>query len=437
MESIKVALLKNHPQNNYYFDDLEGTKWNEFKASIKTSGVIEPIICTKQLTIISGHQRVRACRELGITEVMCDIRNLDDELDAVEITKQLIETNIRQRGNLNCSGEQMSRIITALEVAYGIKKGAPIKPNNVGSSPDGEVKTQEDIASELGVNMESYRLFKKLKDLIPEFETMLHDGDISFSVASRIVAKLSAEDQKQLADTLPAGEKVTDAVAKHYIQIIQQKDEEVKKLSGRVNELVSMDLDKEKELDQIDERQQKRIDELESELAKAKAATDHELIEKANLAQVKEREQYERAERYKKEAENRKASLDKVMAQLAKTSNIGSEIDDMAAEIKDLENSIDAKDAEISALKAMMASAEHEEKCDIIHTDSYVTDAVQIAALSKHISGAALEQISAGDLVEINIKLRESITELEGVSATITQRVGSGEYNAQMQGKVA
>jgi ParB-like chromosome segregation protein Spo0J len=44
--------------------------------------------------IISGHQRVRACNELGIDKVSCKVKVYDSD-DA--ILKDLLETNLRQR----------------------------------------------------------------------------------------------------------------------------------------------------------------------------------------------------------------------------------------------------------------------------------------------------------------------------------------------------
>lgn len=75
-------------------------KWYEFIESIRTSGVIEPIVVTRDFTIVSGHQRVRACNELGITEIPARVRDYAGE-DAV--IKDLLETNVRQRGNIDWS----------------------------------------------------------------------------------------------------------------------------------------------------------------------------------------------------------------------------------------------------------------------------------------------------------------------------------------------
>ena len=66
---INVEELKPHPRNNEFFDDMSGEKWSEFLSSVKMRGIIEPIVITKDKMIVSGHQRVRACKELGIDNI--------------------------------------------------------------------------------------------------------------------------------------------------------------------------------------------------------------------------------------------------------------------------------------------------------------------------------------------------------------------------------
>ena len=96
MQNISINSLKPHEKNDYFFDDMTGSKWSEFIESIRTSGVIEPIVVTRDFTIVSGPQQVRACKELGISEIPARVKNCTDE-DAV--IKDLPETNVRQRGN--------------------------------------------------------------------------------------------------------------------------------------------------------------------------------------------------------------------------------------------------------------------------------------------------------------------------------------------------
>ncbi len=73
MQQINIDELKPHPRNNEFFDDMTGEKWNEFLDSIKTRGVIEPIVITPEKVIVSGHQRVRACKELGTRNQKCNV----------------------------------------------------------------------------------------------------------------------------------------------------------------------------------------------------------------------------------------------------------------------------------------------------------------------------------------------------------------------------
>lgn len=97
---IKTSELKPHPQNNYYFDDMEGDAWDSLLQSISTSGVTNAITINDRKIIISGHQRIRACNVLGIDEVSYKMIQYENEEKEV---KDLIESNLRQRvlGNTN------------------------------------------------------------------------------------------------------------------------------------------------------------------------------------------------------------------------------------------------------------------------------------------------------------------------------------------------
>lgn len=444
MENVNITQLKNHPLNTYFFDDLAGQKWEEFKQSIATSGVIEPVVCTKGMTIISGHQRVRACRELNIEMVMCDIRNLDDKVDEAEILKQLIETNIRQRGNINCSAMQMSRIIEALEPFYGIRHG------NNQHSEDMTIchipKTQEQLAAELGIDWRTYHRYKQLGELIPEFQAMVEEETISYTTASSLVARLSPADQKALSDVLPPGEKVTAAIAKRYIGMVEmtereaaKKDTEIEKLKARVEELVNLDLEKEKKIDEVDERQEQRIHELEEQLAEAKSKSDEELIRKNTELIAKERQQYERAEQLRKEAAQRQEAYEKLMRQLEKHANTDEEINEMSAEIRELEDALSTKESENAELRKKL------ENGDIINVQSPTQTQTQtqqseftiyrLQDIAVNISGECFSYASLADdeymgdnvpiedLLAAKAKIQKAIESLEGLCQRIAERV--------------
>ena len=86
----------------------------------------------------------------------------------------------------------MGRIICELERIYGVRQG-----NNQHSS-NGTNLTQEELAQKIGIDLTTYKRDKKILELIPELQDMVDTGSITTSVASRILARLSPADQKNL-----------------------------------------------------------------------------------------------------------------------------------------------------------------------------------------------------------------------------------------------
>ena len=197
MEMVEINKLIPHSQNDTFFDDITGENWKEFLESIKTSGVIEPIVISQDKIIISGHQRVRACKELGIKQIACRIKMYDkigkwnkEEL----IVKELLETNLRQRGLGNTNPIKLARCVIELEKLYGIKKGSnqhSLRNNFVS-------KTQDQLSQEIGIDKRQLQNYKKLLNLIPELQDLVQEQKLSASTAYKIYAKLTQDEQKKL-----------------------------------------------------------------------------------------------------------------------------------------------------------------------------------------------------------------------------------------------
>lgn len=128
-------------------------------------GNIEPIIITQDKVIVSGHQRVRAAKELGITSIMVDIRRYDDD---DKVLKDLIETNIRQRGIGNPNPVKLGRCIKELERIYGIEHGGN-HGNQYSPNPKvSELPTQEDLAAQMDISVDTLQNYKMLADMIAQ-----------------------------------------------------------------------------------------------------------------------------------------------------------------------------------------------------------------------------------------------------------------------------
>ena len=220
---MEVSDLKPHPRNSEFFDDIGGDSWDEFLRSVSTSGVIEPIIITEDNVIVSGHQRVRACKELSINEVMTETRSYSSE-DA--ILKDLIETNIRQRGIGNPNPVKFGRCITELERIYGIQHGGSRSKDKNYLLNSNTPHTEQELANVLGVSVPSLKNYKKLAQLIPEVEDFLDTGMISANTALAISRQLSKDDQMALISQLDSQTKYTAKEVQKYIDEINRLKED-------------------------------------------------------------------------------------------------------------------------------------------------------------------------------------------------------------------
>jgi DNA repair exonuclease SbcCD ATPase subunit len=233
MQQININELKPHPRNNEFFDDMTGDAWNAFKESISTSGIVEPIVVTQDMIIVSGHQRVRAAKELGLSTIMVDIRKYEND---DKVLKDLIETNIRQRGIGNPNPVKLGRCIKELERIYGIEHGGDRKT----SSPKVSDLNQSDIAEMIGISVDTLNNYKKLTELIPELEDLVDTGILAPTTALALVKYMSPSEQEEFIRSMDITKKITKGQVQQYIDKIKQLENDnpkVKELETQISEL--------------------------------------------------------------------------------------------------------------------------------------------------------------------------------------------------------
>lgn len=255
MQMMKIEDLRPHKRNSEFFDDMTGEKWQEFLDSIKTSGVIEPIVVTQDKVIVSGHQRVRACKELGIKEILAEVRVYEDE---DKIIKDLLETNIRQRGDIGGSSIKLGRRIKELERIYGIREGSAGGnggANQFAGSANGASSkmTEKELAEKLGIGLDTLKRAKSLTNLSPEIQQLIEQGNISASTAARVIgSKLSKEEQTKFVAMINGDKKYTqkemdDEIRKWKVkvsEVVQEKDSIARQKVKTVTERVEVEVDK-------------------------------------------------------------------------------------------------------------------------------------------------------------------------------------------------
>lgn len=214
MPVLKIADLTAHPKNEYYFDDIQGDGWNDLLQSVRTSGVTNAITVTKDGVIISGHQRVRACKLLGIEEIPAHVvEYTPEEQEKHKDVKDLIESNLKQRVPGNSNPVKLGRCFAFLEEYYNIKQGK--KPQNA------VIKTQDSLAAEYGISTDALQRMKKLSSAIPEMQELLDTGKVNKSTAIAIMRQLSEEEQREFAQQVADEKKVSAKVAEGYIATLK------------------------------------------------------------------------------------------------------------------------------------------------------------------------------------------------------------------------
>ena len=238
-QMMETKELIPHARNDFFFDDITGEPWQEFLKSVKTSGIIEPLVISQDKVIVSGHQRLRAAKELGIDKVPVEVRIYESE---DELLKQLIETNIRQRGLGNGNPVKLGRCLKELERIEGIRDGSANSPgtNRIGDGNNfRDQKTQTDLAKELGMTERTLRNYKALADASPTMQEILEEGKITPTSALKLIRSLPEDEQEEVASHIWEQGKVTGKDVDELLKQIAERDAKVENLTKELEQKIT------------------------------------------------------------------------------------------------------------------------------------------------------------------------------------------------------
>ena len=199
--NISVDVLKVHPRNQEFFDDISGEDYEQFKSSIKEDGILVSLIVAPDMTILSGHQRFKAAKELGIKTVPVKIR------DDIETDDQKLKILLAANFGRNKNDDAKRRKIAAEYVALcGYKNGGDRKAQ----CQNGAVLTLDEIATQLGTTKRSLQRSLRIeRNLSEDMKQLLDDGVISETFAADVIAAMSEEDQMKFIASLDVTKKYT------------------------------------------------------------------------------------------------------------------------------------------------------------------------------------------------------------------------------------
>ena len=162
--------------------------------SIRERGVITPATVRKKedgrYELISGHRRKRACKNLGLKTLRCEVVELSRE----EATILMVESNF-----------QRSQILPSEKAfAYKMRLDAMNrqgKRKDLTSAPVGQKFSRETLADESGESHSQIQRYIRLTNLVPELLQFVDDGQIKMRPAVEL-SYLDEKSQKTIAEEI-------------------------------------------------------------------------------------------------------------------------------------------------------------------------------------------------------------------------------------------
>ena len=193
------ALLTDdlYPFPNHPFRMYTEEKMREMVESVTEFGVISPIIVRPNpngdgYEIISGHNRVEACRRANINQIPAIIREIDDDTAII----LMVDSNLRQRDQLLPSEKAK---------AYQMKIEALKRQGSrtdLTSSHDGtKLRADAIVAQQSGDSRNQVQRFVRLNSLTPALLNMVDEGKLALTPAVEI-SYLDSADQEIVQEIL-------------------------------------------------------------------------------------------------------------------------------------------------------------------------------------------------------------------------------------------
>ena len=202
-----VSIDKISPSRFQARTDISEESLEELTASIRSQGVIQPLIVRKaaagNFELVAGERRLRASKKAGLSEVPVVVKDLTDE----EIIKMGLIENL-QREDLN-----------PLDEAKGIQRLQ--KEFNI---------TQEDLGASLGKSRTAISNSLRLLQLTSSVQELLESGNLSMGHARPLLTLPEAIQEKFALKIVKSGLSARQAekLAKTYLDEKRTKTKSTK-----------------------------------------------------------------------------------------------------------------------------------------------------------------------------------------------------------------
>lgn len=184
IEISRIHSFKDHP-----FKVLDDGKMQDLVDSVKENGVLTPVLirptANDQYEMISGHRRMHAAAIAGLTTIPAIIRELSDD----EAVIAMVDANIQKEELLP------SEKAFAFKMKLNAMKRQAGRPTKNASQNGTNKRSDELLASEVGISRNQIQRYIRLTELIPELLELVDKKKLQFTVAVDI-SYLDREIQK-------------------------------------------------------------------------------------------------------------------------------------------------------------------------------------------------------------------------------------------------
>jgi ParB family chromosome partitioning protein len=198
---LPIDSIKPYPNNPYKL--YIGQRFKDMVNSVKANGVLNPIVVRRlsngEYQILSGHNRVNAAIEAGLSEILAVIIEVVDDDEAALI---VAEANATQRSVKELSHSERAG---AMELHHrGIKRQGARTDKNSGTSPQNEEKldSRDSISKIYGFNANKVDQYIRIaRFLNDELKTLLDKGNFKIAPAVEL-SHLKKGEQIKLSEIL-------------------------------------------------------------------------------------------------------------------------------------------------------------------------------------------------------------------------------------------
>ena len=193
VENISILLIddfKEHP-----FKVLDNDDMSALKESIKTSGILSPVIIREKdngrYEMLSGHRRKFACQSLGLQKIKCIIKNLSDD----EATIFMVDSNL-QREKLLPSEKAFAYKMKLDALKH---QGTYLQHDDTSRQVGDKFKSVDILSSKSDDSARQIHRYVRLTYLIPKLLNLVDNSElkISPSIAMTPAVELSYLNEEQ------------------------------------------------------------------------------------------------------------------------------------------------------------------------------------------------------------------------------------------------